>query len=125
MAVIGIASGKTPQGSTAWQQYPGGAGVFVDINTSSAGFTALPQYYTSIGVTTSSLGHHGRDVDLQSDANGISRVREMGRRLTAHTSSGKLLRLAHQLARGRSVEVADRIAGWTSNNLQLRRRLPL
>lgn len=53
MAVIGIASGKTPQGSTAWQQYPGGKGVFVDINTSSAGFTATPQYYTSIGGATS------------------------------------------------------------------------
>lgn len=43
-----IASGSTPPGSTAWQQYPGGAGVFVDVDTSAGQFTADPVYLTSI-----------------------------------------------------------------------------
>lgn len=49
MASLKIGSGSTPKGSTNWQQYPGGAGVFVDINTSAAGFKTTPVYLTSIG----------------------------------------------------------------------------
>jgi len=49
-----IARGSTPVGNTAWQQYPGGEGVFLDVDTSSAGFTTTPIYITSIGGTT----HH-------------------------------------------------------------------
>ncbi len=46
------ARGSTPLGNTAWQQYPGGEGVYVDIDTSSAGFTTTPIYITSIeGIT--------------------------------------------------------------------------
>jgi hypothetical protein len=48
-----IARGSTPVGNTAWQQYPGGEGVFVDVDTSSAGFTSTPIYVTSIGGTSS------------------------------------------------------------------------
>jgi hypothetical protein len=44
-----IAKGSTPVGNTAWQQYPNGGGVFVDVDTSSAGFTSTPVYITSIG----------------------------------------------------------------------------
>jgi hypothetical protein len=50
-----MARGSTPVGTTAWQQYfANGAGVFeqgvfVDVDTSSAGFTTTPIYITSIG----------------------------------------------------------------------------
>jgi hypothetical protein len=50
---IQTARGSTPVGTTAWQQYPGGEGVYVDVDTSSAGFTTTPIYITSIGGTTS------------------------------------------------------------------------
>jgi len=51
-----IARGSTPVGNTPWQQYSsspgdpfGGEGVFVDVDTSSAGFTTTPIYITSLG----------------------------------------------------------------------------
>ena len=46
---VQIARGSTPVGNTAWQQYPNGEGVFVDVDTSSAGFKTTPIYITSIG----------------------------------------------------------------------------
>lgn len=49
MASLRIGSGSTPAGNTAWQQYQGGRGVFVNVNTSAAGFKATPAYFTSIG----------------------------------------------------------------------------
>jgi hypothetical protein len=54
-----IARGSTPAGNTAWQQYPGGEGVYVDVDTSSAGFTTTPIYITSIGGTSSHWGTTG------------------------------------------------------------------
>jgi hypothetical protein len=49
---VQIGRGSTPAGNTAWQQYTGtGGGVFVDVNTSSAGFTTTPIYITSLGGT--------------------------------------------------------------------------
>jgi hypothetical protein len=53
MATQRIASGQTPQGSTAWQQYPGGNGIFVDVNTASGKFSSVPVYITSIGGASS------------------------------------------------------------------------
>ena len=44
-----IAKGSTPVGNTAWQQYPDGEGVFVDVDTSSAGAKTTPIYITSLG----------------------------------------------------------------------------
>ena len=41
--------GRTPFGETSWQQYHGGKGVFVDVDTSSAQFKAIPSYTISIG----------------------------------------------------------------------------
>jgi hypothetical protein len=55
-----IARGSTPVGNTAWQPYlvrgglTAGEGVFVDVDTSSAGFTTTPIYITSLGGT----GYH-------------------------------------------------------------------
>jgi hypothetical protein len=43
-----IARGLTPVGNTAWQQYEVDS-VFVDVDTSSAGFTTTPMYLTSLG----------------------------------------------------------------------------
>lgn len=48
MASLRIGSGSTPAGSTNWQQYPSGRGVFVDIDTSAAGFTGTPAYFSSL-----------------------------------------------------------------------------
>lgn len=53
MANSHICSGHTPAGTTAWQQYPGGRGVFVDINTAGCHFSSIPVYTTSIGGTSS------------------------------------------------------------------------
>jgi hypothetical protein len=45
-----IASGQTPPGTTNWQQYTGNiSGIFVDVNTSAAGFSTTPVYVTSLG----------------------------------------------------------------------------
>lgn len=45
-----IASGQTPPGSTNWQQIIGNtSGIFVDVNTSAAGFSNTPVYVTSLG----------------------------------------------------------------------------
>jgi hypothetical protein len=58
---VQVVSGSTPPGNTAWYQHSnqpdavfGGQGIFVDVNTSSAGFTTTPIYITSIGGTS----HH-------------------------------------------------------------------
>jgi ribosomal protein L21E len=49
-----IARGSTPVGNTAWQQYSDGESIFVDVDTSSAKFTATPMYITSLG----GIGYH-------------------------------------------------------------------
>ena len=49
MASLRIASGLTTAGKTAWQQYPGGKGIYVDVDTSKGGFKARPVYTTSLG----------------------------------------------------------------------------
>ena len=54
-----IARGSTPVGNTAWQQYFDGAGVFVDVDTSLAGFTTTPIYITSLGGTNAHWGTTG------------------------------------------------------------------
>jgi hypothetical protein len=49
-----IARGSTPVGNTAWQQYQDGETIFVEVDTSSAKFTATPIYITSLG----GIGYH-------------------------------------------------------------------
>jgi hypothetical protein len=56
---VQVARGSTPFGNTAWQQYPGGEGIFVDVDTSSAGFKTTPIYITSLGRTTRHWGTTG------------------------------------------------------------------
>ncbi len=51
-AQLRMVSGSTPATTTAWKQYnnnPASNGVFVDINTSAAGFKSTPFYITSLG----------------------------------------------------------------------------
>lgn len=48
MTVTKIASGKTQPGATNWQLY-NKEGIYVDVDTSAAGFTQTPVYATSIG----------------------------------------------------------------------------
>ena len=48
MATTRIASGGTSPG-LGWQQYPGGAGVFIDVDTSPGKFSTTPAYVTSLG----------------------------------------------------------------------------
>src|SRR5438105_15297019 len=52
MAVIRIGSGQTPAGSTNWVVYSP-TGIYVDVNTSSAGFTTTPVYVTSLAGNSS------------------------------------------------------------------------
>jgi hypothetical protein len=47
-----VASGSTLAGATAWVQYTG-TGIYVDVNTTAAGFTTTPTYVTSIGGNSS------------------------------------------------------------------------
>ncbi len=56
---VQVARGSTPVGTTAWQQYPDGQGVFVDVDTSSARFTTTPIYITSLGGTNTHWGTTG------------------------------------------------------------------
>jgi hypothetical protein len=52
MSVIRIGSGSTPTGSTAWNVYTP-TGIFLDVNTSAAGFGTTPLYFTSLGGNSS------------------------------------------------------------------------
>jgi hypothetical protein len=52
MATARIASGMTSPG-LGWQQYPGGEGIFIDVDTSSGKFSTTPAYVTSLGGSSS------------------------------------------------------------------------
>jgi hypothetical protein len=60
-----ISRGSTPVGNTAWQPYSlggsftPGQGIFVDVDTSSSGFTTTPIYITSLGGTAYHWGTIG------------------------------------------------------------------
>jgi hypothetical protein len=73
MASLKIGSGSTPTGNTAWQPYAGGSanGVYVDVNTSAAGFTAVPLYLTSIGGNSSHWATTGATAIYSATATGF------------------------------------------------------
>ena len=50
---VQVVASATPIGNTAWQQYPDGQGIFVDVDTSLSRFQATPIYITSLGGRTS------------------------------------------------------------------------
>ena len=49
---IELGAGRTQPG-LGWQQYSGGAGVLIDVNTSSGKFSTTPAYVTSLGGSSS------------------------------------------------------------------------
>ena len=49
---IELAAGQTQPG-LGWQQYLGGSGIFIDVDTSSGKFDMTPRYITSLGGNTS------------------------------------------------------------------------
>src|SRR5476649_2280784 len=46
-----IFAGQTTPGITAWQDVPGGDGIYVDVDTSGGQFLKTPTYLTSLGGT--------------------------------------------------------------------------
>ena len=73
MASLKIASGNTTPGSTNWQQYspPANTGVYIDVDTSSAGFTSTPVYTTSIGGNSSHWSTTGATSIYNATPNGF------------------------------------------------------
>ena len=49
VGTVSGACGQTTPGSTNWIQYSNPAGLYVDVDTSAAGFTSTPIYITSLG----------------------------------------------------------------------------
>jgi hypothetical protein len=49
-----VAAGSSPKDGSGWQTYPGGGpgALFIDVNTSAAGFSRTPVYVTSLGGRT-------------------------------------------------------------------------
>src|SRR5438094_362333 len=45
---IRIVAGATTPGATNWQSYNGGQGLYVDVDTSAAGFTTTPAYIVTV-----------------------------------------------------------------------------
>ncbi len=43
-----IRCGQTPEGNTDWKQYAGGAGIYVDVDTSACGFKSTPIYLVNM-----------------------------------------------------------------------------
>lgn len=65
-----IASGSTTPGATNWQVYNQG-GIYVDVDTSAAGFTSTPVYVTSIGGNTGHWRITGGSSVYQATATGF------------------------------------------------------
>jgi hypothetical protein len=43
-----ICTGSTLSGATSWHQYSP-QGIYLDVDTSACGYTAVPRYFTSLG----------------------------------------------------------------------------
>lgn len=71
MATTRIASGRTTPGQTAWQPYPPGNGIFVDVDTTAARLTGTPVYITSIGGNSSHWATTGATSVYQATATGF------------------------------------------------------
>jgi hypothetical protein len=76
-----IAVGKMDPQKTSWVQYSSG-GIYVDIDTSSAGFSSTPYYFTSLGGHTNNWMAQGVTSIYQPTARGF-RVHVSHRDLTA------------------------------------------
>lgn len=65
-----IASGRTQPGATNWQVYHVNA-IYVDVDTSAAGFTQTPVYVTSIGGDSQHYGTDGASAVYSATATGF------------------------------------------------------
>ena len=83
---IRIGSGSTTPGSTNWQPYSGTAGVFLDVDTSSGKFTAIPRYFASLGGSSSHWATTG--------ASSIYNATPTGFRVYVRWSDGSALTVA-------------------------------
>ena len=63
-------SGQTVPGATNWKAYYGD-GIYVDVDTSSAGFTSTPRYFTSLGGATNQLLVQGITAIYSATPNGF------------------------------------------------------
>lgn len=82
MSSTRIVSGNTPPGNTNWQvDTP--KGIVLDVDTSVAGFTATPQYFTSIGGKSSHFATTG--------ATSIYRPTNTGFRVYVRWADGNVL----------------------------------
>ncbi len=65
-----FASGSTTPGATNWVKYTN-SGIYLDVDTSSAGFTTTPKYFTSIGGTSSQWSTTGATSIYNATKNGF------------------------------------------------------
>lgn len=65
-----IVAGSTTPGSTSWVQYSSN-GIYVDVDTSSSGFTDVPSYTTSIGGSSHQWTTTGANAIYQASKNGF------------------------------------------------------
>lgn len=88
---ISWGSGRTAQGATNWKVYTSNA-IYVDVDTSAAGFTATPLYFASLG-----------GISNQFDAQGIDAIYSAtptGFRIYLKSQSGAALTPAYANSRG-------------------------
>jgi hypothetical protein len=52
VASVWVARGSTDTAGAGWQQYPGGAGIYIDVDTSFVGFPLPPVYSTILRGTS-------------------------------------------------------------------------
>ena len=69
-AVASISFGATSPGD--WQQYTGGCGIFVKVDTSSVGFSSTPRYVTALHGTSSHWATTGASCVYDATPNGFT-----------------------------------------------------
>jgi hypothetical protein len=67
-----IGSGRTTPGNTNWQPYNvGTGGIYIDVDTSAAGFSGIPVYVSSIGGTSNHWATTGGSAIYAATATGF------------------------------------------------------
>ena len=68
--IKGWASGRTTPGATDWKAY-GSNAIYLDVDTTAAGFTSTPRYFTSLGGTSYQYNAHGFNAIYSATAKGF------------------------------------------------------
>jgi len=87
----GVNAGSTSSGATNWKQYTSSS-IYVDVDTSAAGFTSTPRYFTSLGGN----GYHWLAIGI----NAIYAATPTGFRLYLRSLDGAALTPANANSRG-------------------------